>query len=313
MPLAADPYDDNPATSRIVLEIDGRIAGGGLVLGLSDGAAAPAPLRRHDAGALDELASQLSQVLPSLSPGERLLRLRQSVAGKIVFTTSFGVEDQLITDLIATHDLDVEIATLDTGRLFEETHAVWAATEQRYGRRIRAFYPRQRDLEALIAKQGSNGFYDSKDARLACCHVRKVEPLERALSDTQAWITGLRAEQSAYRKDMALVSADRTRGLVKLNPLFDLTRDQVLELIAKRAIPINGLHAKGYASIGCAPCTRPVAAGENERAGRWWWEDQTQQECGQHLRDDRAGRPRVLVAVLKCDRFKLNHNHALAS
>jgi phosphoadenosine phosphosulfate reductase len=160
-------------------------------------------------------------------------------------------KDQLITDLIATHDLDVEIATLDTGRLFEETHAVWAATEQRYGRRIRAFYPRQRDLEALIAKQGSNGFYDSKDARLACCHVRKVEPLERALSDTQAWITGLRAEQSAYRKDMALVSADRTRGLVKLNPLFDLTRDQVLELIAKRAIPINGLHAKGYASIGC--------------------------------------------------------------
>jgi phosphoadenosine phosphosulfate reductase len=174
------------------------------------------------------------------------------------------------------------LITLDTGRLFNETYTLWAETERRYGRRIRALYPSRRNLEALIASQGANGFYESKSARLACCQVRKVEPLERALADVAAWITGLRAEQSAFRKDMALVSADQGRGLIKVNPLFDQSREQILAFVSEHDIPINPLHGKGFASIGCAPCTRALSPGEPERAGRWWWEEESRQECGLH-------------------------------
>ncbi len=204
--------------------------------------------------------------------------------GKIVFTTSFGLEDQIITHLLWEQNIDVELITLDTGRLFNETYALWAETERRYGRRIRALYPSRRNLEALIASQGANGFYESKSARLACCQVRKVEPLERALTDVAAWITGLRGEQSAFRKDMALVSADQGRGLIKVNPLFDQTRTQLLAFVSEHDIPINPLHGKGFVSIGCAPCTRAIAPGEPERAGRWWWEEESSQECGLHTR-----------------------------
>ena len=146
--------------------------------------------------------------------------------------------------------------TLDTGRLFPETHALWAQTERRYGRRIRAIHPRHDDLEALVERQGINGFYESRAARAACCFVRKVEPLNRALDGARAWIAGLRAEQSAHRHDMALVTAEPDRGLIKLNPLFDWSREQLLAFVAANAVPINPLHGKGFASIGCAPCTR---------------------------------------------------------
>ena len=210
--------------------------------------------------------------------------MRSEVFGRIVFTTSFGLEDQVIAHLICEQGIDIELITLDTGRLFNETYALWAETERRYGRRIRALYPNRRNLEALIASQGINGFYESKSARLACCEIRKVEPLERALSGAQAWITGLRGEQSAFRKDMALVSADVSRGLIKVNPLFDQTREQVLAFTTQHGVPINPLHGRGFASIGCAPCTRPIASGEPERAGRWWWEDEGTQECGLHAR-----------------------------
>jgi phosphoadenosine phosphosulfate reductase len=228
-------------------------------------------------------ASRLTRRFADMAPGQRLVTLRQEIAGKIVFTTSFGLEDQIIVHLLAEHDVDVDVVTLDTGRLFPETYALWAETERRYGRRVRAVYPQRADLEDLIAKQGINGFYESRPARLSCCHVRKVEPLNRALTGAQAWIAGLRADQSAHRADLALVEADAARGLIKLNPLFDRTRDTLLAFASKHDVPLNPLHARGFVSIGCAPCTRAIAPGEPERAGRWWWEDETKKECGLHL------------------------------
>jgi phosphoadenylyl-sulfate reductase (thioredoxin) len=301
-PLAADPYTVDAATGRIVLEFDGRIAGGGLVLAVetADADGAPGPLatvralalagtRRPSAGFnADELRAQaaaLSRLFAELSPVERIAHLRREIAGKIVFTTSFGLEDQVILHLLSGRDDDIELVTLDTGRLFPETYALWAQTERRYGRRIRAIYPRHDDLEALVERQGIDGFYESRVARLACCGVRKVEPLNHALAGARAWIAGLRAEQSAYRHDMALVTAETDRGLIKLNPLFDWTRDELLAFVAANNIPINPLHAKGFASIGCAPCTRAIAPGEPERAGRWWWESEGKTECGLHVNE----------------------------
>lgn len=278
-PIAADPHANNPVSGRIVIDFGGRIAGGGLVLGLN-----PIEQDRPSAAVLQSEAAYLGGVYAPLSPAERLTKLRQAIGGRIVFTTSFGLEDQLITHLICEQNIDIELITLDTGRLFNETYKLWAETEKRYGRRIRALYPSRRNLEALVARQGVNGFYESKEARLACCQVRKVEPLERALAGARAWITGLRADQSAFRKDMALVAAEAGRGLIKVNPLFDQTREQVLASLSRDGVPINALHSQGYASIGCAPCTRAIAPGEPERAGRWWWEDESHQECGLHLR-----------------------------
>ena len=276
-PLAADPHAHNPATGRIVIDFSDRIAGGGLVLGLN-------PIDEQQRG-LPE-AADLARILGPLSPAQRLARLRQEIGGRVVFTTSFGLEDQVITHLLWEQNIDVELITLDTGRLFNETYTLWATTEQRYGRRIRALYPSRRNLEALVVSQGVNGFYDSKTARVACCQVRKVEPLERALSGAQAWLTGLRAEQSALRKDMGLATADHGRRLIKVNPLFDQTREQILAFVSNNSVPINELHAKGFASIGCAPCTRAILPGEPERAGRWWWEDASNQECGLHLKQE---------------------------
>jgi phosphoadenosine phosphosulfate reductase len=226
--------------------------------------------------------------LEKLSPeiGDRLALARRLVAGRMIFTTSFGLEDQIIIDAIAAIDLDIEIVTLDTGRLFPQTYTVWSETERRYGRRIRAVYPAQQRLEDLVERQGIDGFYTSVGHRLACCEVRKVEPLERALAGAQAWVTGLRADQSADRATVTFASHDASRGLIKINPLFDYGRAALSALAAGRAIPVNPLHAQGFASIGCAPCTRAIASGEAERAGRWWWEEEQKKECGLHVSAD---------------------------
>lgn len=216
---------------------------------------------------------------------ERLHELRRRVAGRLVFTTSFGVEDQALTHSIATTGLDIEIVTLDTGRLFPETYEVWRATEQHYGLRIRAFYPERGDLEDLVAQQGIDGFYDSLEARHACCDVRKVRPLARALDGASAWVTGLRASQSGARQSVPFVERDEARRLIKANPLIDWTREAVVDFTQRNGVPVNALHAKGFPSIGCAPCTRAIAPGEDERAGRWWWE-QSSKECGLHVGAD---------------------------
>jgi phosphoadenosine phosphosulfate reductase len=295
-PLAADPHTVNPLTGRVVLARDGRIAGGGLLLAIhasdvrqaqpetSDAATSPAEL--HAPAIVKNLsakAAALSLRFAALSPIERLFQFRSDVDGKIAFTTSFGIEDQALLHMIQKSGIDVDVVTLDTGRLFPETYDLWAETERHFGRRIRAVYPRHDELEPLVARQGINGFYDSRDARTSCCFVRKVEPLNRALKDAQGWITGLRGDQSANRQGMDVVTAESERNLLKLSPLFDWSRDQVAEFAKANGVPVNPLHEKGFVSIGCAPCTRAIRPGEPERAGRWWWEDETKKECGLHL------------------------------
>ena len=301
-PIGAEIYAASPRTGRLVIELGGRIAGGGLVLAVdSDATSPPAEIRDSDeqpvaaakaradvqvaAGrSLAAQAERLANLLRPLSPAERIARFRREVEGTIVFTTSFGLEDQVILHFIAEQNLDIDIATIDTGRLFVETYNVWADTERRYNRRIRAIYPNHENLETLIGNYGINGFYDSREARTACCHARKVEPLNRALSGAAAWITGLRADQSSNRADTAIVGADE-RNLLKFSPLFDQTREAVHSFAAAEQIPLNPLHAKGFVSIGCAPCTRAIAPGEPERAGRWWWEQDDKKECGLHRRN----------------------------
>ena len=222
------------------------------------------------------------------TPLERLQSLREHVAGRIVFTTSFGIEDQAIAHLIFTNKLKIDVVTLDTGRLFPSTYKLWAETEERYGVRIRSYHPDQAALAAQIADAGINGFYYSKEARIGCCGVRKVEPLGRALAGADAWVTGLRADQSGQRGSVPLASWDAERNLLKLAPLYDWPRDQVVAFTEAENIPVNPLHAQGFVSIGCEPCTRAIKPGEDERAGRWWWEDDAAKECGLHV--DGSGR-----------------------
>ena len=228
------------------------------------------------------LAGRLSQAAASLDLFERVALARQEIGGRLVFTTSFGLEDQAIGHAILSQNLDIDLVTLDTGRLFVETHEVWTETERRYGRRIRAIVPDRGALETLITDQGSNGFRSSVTARQACCHVRKVEPLNRALQGAAGWVTGLRADQSQHRAAVAFAEFDSARGLIKINPLYDWTRERAVDFTRQHNVPVNTLHAAGFLSIGCAPCTRAIRPGEPERAGRWWWEDEGKTECGLH-------------------------------
>jgi phosphoadenosine phosphosulfate reductase len=228
------------------------------------------------------LAPPSAEPLLDLDLAQRLAMIRSTVRGRVVFTTSFGVEDQVIAHAIFRQALTIDVVTLDTGRLFPQTYELWAQTERRYGRRIPALYPEQLRLEALVARQGVNGFYTSPEARRACCVMRKLEPLRRALAGATVWITGLRADQSEERAGVSLVAVDQQYQLIKVNPLFDWTRDQVVAFIREHGVPYNNLHDQGYLSIGCAPCTRAIALGEPERAGRWWWEHEEKKECGLH-------------------------------
>jgi phosphoadenosine phosphosulfate reductase len=229
-----------------------------------------------------ELASRLSAHLRAADLFERVALVVAEVPGRLVFTTSLGLEDQAIAHAIFAQDLAIDVVTLDTGRLFPETYQLWVDTEHRYGRRIRALAPDHRSLEALVARQGIDGFRASIEARRACCAVRKVAPLARALAGASGWITGLRAEQSADRALLDFAVADDAHGVVKVNPLFDWTRDRVVAFVRAHDVPYNPLHDRGFLSIGCAPCTRAVAPGEPERSGRWWWEQEDKKECGLH-------------------------------
>jgi phosphoadenosine phosphosulfate reductase len=213
---------------------------------------------------------------------KRVATVRSLVHGRIVFTTSFGIEDQAIAHAIFAQGLEIDVVTLDTGRLFPQTYEVWAETERLYGRRIRAFYPDRESIEFLVARQGIDGLYASVDARRACCAIRKIEPLRRALAGAAAWITGLRSDQSQDRTGTSFAAGDADHRLIKVSPLFDWTRDRVAAFVREHDVPYNILHDQGFASIGCAPCTRAIGAGESERAGRWWWEREEKKECGLH-------------------------------
>jgi phosphoadenylyl-sulfate reductase (thioredoxin) len=282
-PIAADVHAQNPQTGRLVLDVAGRIAGGGLILSLDDSVHNVRDVGA-DRDALIAMAERLNESLSPSHPSERLGHFCREVGGKVAFTTSFGPEDQVILHMLHELTLDIDVVTLDTGRLFPETYALWAESERRYGRRIRAVYPHHADVESFVAKYGINGIYDAPEARLACCYARKVEPLARALAGASGWIVGLRADQSGHRQETKLVSVDE-RDLLKFSPLFDWNREAVLRYAEGREVPLNPLHEKGFVSIGCAPCTRAIAPGESERAGRWWWEQDTKRECGLHSRN----------------------------
>lgn len=232
---------------------------------------------------LRTLPKPLNARFPQKSLSERLVFLRQNVPGRIVFTTSFGIEDQALTHAIRSENLNIEFATLDTGRLFPETYDLWARTERKYGVRIKAFYPDAEAVQALTADQGINGFYHGLDLRKACCFVRKIEPLGRAIAGALGWITGLRGDQSGHRSGMPFAEFDEGKGLIKASPLLDFSREAIADFCADNQVPVNDLHERGFLSIGCAPCTRALLPGEPERAGRWWWESEDKKECGLHI------------------------------
>ncbi|MGL1833966.1 phosphoadenylyl-sulfate reductase [Rhodocyclaceae bacterium SMB388] len=196
---------------------------------------------------------------------------------------SLGAEDMVLTDLILKNLLPIEIFSLDTGRLPPETYALMADVQRHYGLKLKLYYPNHDSVERFTRDHGINGFYDSVELRKACCHARKVEPLQRALAGKRAWVTGLRAQQSATRTDLPVRAFDEANGLEKFNPLSAWSEKDVWAYIRLFDVPYNKLHDRFYPSIGCAPCTRPVAIGEDVRAGRWWWEDPASKECGLHV------------------------------
>jgi phosphoadenosine phosphosulfate reductase len=235
-------------------------------------------------------ASQLDAELASLPTlDQRIKVIAATIPGRIAFSSSLGIEDQAVTDGIAAAGVTFDVFTLDTGRHFPETLDTLFETEARYGMRVRVVFPEASEVEALVAEDGIMGFRYSVDARKACCEVRKVRPLNKALAGASAWITGLRREQSQGRSHVPFAQYDANLKLIKLNPIADWTLATLEAYVADNDVPINPLHAKGYPSIGCQPCTRAIAPGEDIRAGRWWWENENAKECGLHARDAKEG------------------------
>jgi phosphoadenosine phosphosulfate reductase len=208
----------------------------------------------------------------------------RTFGARVSLATSFGAEDQVLTDLWARIGKPARLFTLDTGRLFQETYDVMQATVKRYAIRCEVYAPDAEDLARLVETDGPNLFYDSIEKRKACCAVRKTKPLARALAGLEAWITGLRRDQSITRTDTEPVEWDEDHGLYRICPLYEWTEDRVWAYIREQNLPHNTLHAKGYRSIGCAPCTRAVAQEDDVRSGRWWWELPEHRECGLHNR-----------------------------
>ena len=229
-----------------------------------------------------DLASLDRQLASASDLTERIALIASAIPGRIAFSTSLGMEDQAILHAIAGAKADIDVFTLDTGRHFPQTLDTLEASIARYGINIRVIAPDAGELETLVARDGINGFRASVDARKACCDVRKVRPLNRALKGAAGWITGLRRDQSAGRGSVPFVERDAPTGLIKLNPMADWTLAQLETTIAAHNIPVNPLHVQGYPSIGCQPCTRAILPGEDVRAGRWWWENEDGKECGLH-------------------------------
>ena len=200
------------------------------------------------------------------------------------FASSLGAEDMVLTDLIVRDRLDIEIFSLDTGRLPPETYELIDEVRKRYGLALRLYYPRHELLEAYTREYGINAFYESVELRMGCCHVRKVEPLQRALAGRKAWITGMRASQATTRSELPIRNFDAANGLQKFNPLAEWSEREVWAYLKHNGVPYNALHDRFYPSIGCAPCTRPITPGEDVRAGRWWWENPESRECGLHVK-----------------------------
>lgn len=219
---------------------------------------------------------------------EEVLRIvSQLTSESVVFSTSLGYEDQVITHMIFSEQLSISVFTLDTGRLFPETYSVLNSTLDRYKKPIQVFYPNTSSLEQLLTNKGPFSFYESTDNRKECCFIRKVEPLKRALKGHTIWITGIRADQSGNRSDMPMVEWDEANNIIKIHPILNWDLKKVKDYIFENNIPYNPLHDKGFVSIGCQPCTRAIKEGEDFRAGRWWWEDASKKECGLHIKSDK--------------------------
>jgi phosphoadenosine phosphosulfate reductase len=227
----------------------------------------------------------LQDYVSGLSITDTFTKLQEAFPGKLVFSTSFSYEDQVITDCISKLSFAVNIFTLDTGRLFPETYSTWSRTLERYQLPITAYYPDAQRLQEFVRSYGPNSFYESVENRKQCCHIRKVEPLKKALAGNAVWVTGLRAEHSPNRSDMTILEWDEVNQIIKYNPLLNWTTEEVRQYIDQYNIPYNALHDRGFVSIGCAPCTRAIKAGEDFRAGRWWWEDASKKECGLHVHE----------------------------
>jgi phosphoadenosine phosphosulfate reductase len=230
---------------------------------------------------LKELKEQLS----GKNIEEQIGILAGIFPGQIIFTTSFGIEDQLITEKIFTADLPVKVATLDTGRLFPETYEVFSQTMLKYRKKIEVYFPDYLEVERMVNEKGPFSFYDSIANRKECCRVRKVLPLQRALAGMVVWISGIRADQSDNRGTMSSVEYDEEKKMYTFHPIFNWTLDEVEKYVKDNNIPYNSLYDKGYLSIGCEPCTRPVMKGQDFRSGRWWWENEGNKECGLHEKE----------------------------
>jgi len=239
---------------------------------------------RQEAAALDAALGATDDLV------SRIKTVSERIEGRIAFSTSLGLEDQAILHAIAKSGIvksgDIDVFTLDTGRLFPEVLETIELSELRFRIRIRLVVPDADEVEELVARDGVFGFRQSVENRKTCCEVRKVRPLNRALEGAQGWITGLRREHSGARAEVPLAEWDKDRGLTKLNPVADWSTEKLMDYIAANNIPVNPLHAQGFVSIGCAPCTRAVQPGENPRAGRWWWENEEKKECGLHVNEN---------------------------
>jgi len=217
---------------------------------------------------VDQVIAVLTETIRDFSP--------------VAFANSLGAEDMVLTDIIDRHQLAIEIFSLDTGRLPQETYDLMQIVRERYKTPLRIYFPNVKQVEAYVAEHGVNGFYDSIELRKACCHIRKVEPLRRALQGKRAWVTGIRSEQASTRSNLKVSAYDPDNRMQKVNPLLDWTNAEVWEYLKHYDVPYNKLHDKFYPSIGCAPCTRAITPGEDIRSGRWWWEAPETKECGLH-------------------------------
>ena len=226
--------------------------------------------------------NQLKESLRDIPVEEGLKKVASLFPGKVKFSSSLGQEDQVLTDIISRHSIDVTIFTLDTGRLFSETYELIEKTEARYKNKIQIYFPDSSAVEEMVNKNGVNLFYNSVPERQLCCNIRKVEPLNRALVGVSVWVTGLRSSQTDVRKNVPVIEWLPGKNLYKYNPLLNWSYEEIMDYIKRYSVPYNPLHDKGFVSIGCAPCTRAIEPGEDARAGRWWWEI-SHKECGLHI------------------------------
>jgi phosphoadenosine phosphosulfate reductase len=230
------------------------------------------------------LKEQLKKELTGIPIKDQLKILSLYFPEKILFTTSLGIEDQVITHEIFRNDIKIKIATLDTGRLFPQTYDVLSSTIIKYNKKIDIYFPEYEAVEKLVTEKGPYSFYQSVENRKECCRIRKIQPLNRALNGIECWISGIRADQSENRNNMDWIEYDESKKLFKFYPLFTWTYEDVKKYVAENDVPYNSLQNKGFVSIGCEPCTKAIKPGEDFRAGRWWWENDGAKECGLHIK-----------------------------